>query len=225
MKKLLLVIFVGLSLAGSVLAHQPRIVQGGLTEIINPDVSQAFYGNLEGEPDFFRINLEEPSKIYFNILVPDLKDINKNLIVTILSDNGYSYILDGIAYDWTYFYEEFAGDHYYKGPEAELDLEKGTYNIKVLNPENQGKYVLVVGQKEEFPIGEIINTIVILPQLKKNFFERSPFSAFFNLISLFIYGPIILIIVLILLRKKIKALMLWKIKLIKNTFNFLFKRK
>jgi len=224
MKKTIFIIIIGLLLAFPVLAHQPRIVEDVITDISNPDVSQAFYGNLSGEPALFRINLEESAKIYFGILVPDIENIDKDLIVTISSDNGFYYVLDGTKHNWEYFYEEFAGDHYYDGPDIELDLEKGVYDVQVSSSDNQGKYVLVIGKKEEFPIGEIINTLIVLPQLKKDFFEKSAFTAYFNLVGLFIFGPIILIIVLILLRKKIKELIIWKCKLAKDIFNFLFRR-
>lgn len=186
--------------AFSISAHQPRIVSGPeITEIKNPEVSQAFYGELKGSAEFFKIDLEEGQEIYFGILVPDLSDSQKNFSLEISSDRGFSYFLEGLEYQWKYFYEEFAGDSYFQGPEQKIGLDRGVYLIKVFNPENRGKYVLVVGQKEEFPLPEILNTIKVLPRLKKDFFRKSVFISFFNRIGLFIFGPVFLLLVVVIL--------------------------
>jgi len=187
MRKVILisVVFIFLLIAGHIIAHQPRLVEESFTLIKNPEVSQAFYGELTGEPVFYRIESNEPFNLYVGILVPDIENIDKDLLVEISKDNEFYYLLDGVNFEWQSFHEEFANDDYFKGPELSTQAEPGTYTLKVFSPDNQGKYVLVVGEKEEFPFNELIKTIIVLPQLK-TFFNKSPLTAYFNLIGLFI---------------------------------------
>jgi len=183
MNKWIIYLFLLLISIVTVSAHQPRIVTTDFTQVQNPEISQAFYGILDGEPEYFEIQSQVPFKLYVGILVPDVEYIDKDVSAKVTSNKKEIFLLDGTAFEWTYFHEEFAGDSYYKGPEKELEVNPGTYNIEVFSPDNQGKYVLVVGKKEEFPLNEWVNTIVTLPKLKK-FFDKSPFTAFFNLIGL-----------------------------------------
>jgi hypothetical protein len=186
-----------------VLAHQPRIVKNKLTEVQNAEVSQAFYGELNGTPDFFRIKSDKPFKFYAGVLVPDIKDVGKDVSVEVMkiideNENKVAVcLLDGKSFEWVKYYEEFGGDNYFKGPEVRKDLEVGIYDLKVFSPDNKGRYTLAIGEKEEFPVKEIINTIFTLPILKKNFFDRSPFTAFFNYTGLFLAGFILIIIIII----------------------------
>lgn len=217
-----LAVFIGLSMAFSTTssAYQPRIIKGDkVTEIENYEVSQAFYGNLDGKPDYYKIVADEPFKLYVGILVPDLPDIGKDVSVDVIKegegvlagsvDNEFV-SLDGTAFKWASWREEFAGDDYFKGPEVIKDAEAGTYNIVVSSPDNQGKYSLVVGEKESFPIDEILKTYRDLPTLKKDFFEKSPWTAYFNLVGLFalifivIIASVIWLVVWLVKRKRKK---------------------
>jgi hypothetical protein len=53
-------------------AHQPRITQSRLTEVQNPEISKAYYGQLTGEPDIYVIKSAEALNLYVNVLVPDI---------------------------------------------------------------------------------------------------------------------------------------------------------
>lgn len=79
-----------------------------------------------------------------------------------------------------------------------LNLDPGSYLIKVYNPGNEGKYVLVVGQKELFTPKEIVKTLKVMPTLK-TYFDESPFRAYFNYVGLFLVGLIFVFFVLVLL--------------------------
>lgn len=203
-KKNLFLILVSAVLLLTVSAHQPRIISENITQIENPEVSQAFYGNLKGNPDYCQIKTDKKIKLYVGILVPDLKSTSKDASVEVYLEHADEekdnhtdepiIILNGTDYNWTYYYEEYGGDSYYKGPEETMYVEKGTYNIKVYKPENYGKYVLVVGEKEEFPFNEMINAIITMPKLKQDFFEKSPLTAYFNLIGVFMLISIIIIL-------------------------------
>jgi hypothetical protein len=193
-------------------AHQPRIV-GNLTliEVRNPDISQAFYAKLNGSPQVYRIVSDQPFRLYVNLLVPALPDIDTDVSAEVFSGSeapeNLLKKLDGPSSVWTKFFERFGGDTYLKGPEYEEPVPAGTYLIKVTSPDNQGKYAVAIGTEEKFPPGEILRTIVVLPKLKKTFFEKSPLTAYFNLSGVFLLVVIaaaggFLALFLIILKKR-----------------------
>lgn len=198
-KSIIFFLAIFLLLASIAYAHQPRIVSDEFTQIINPEISQAFYGNLHGKPHIFQIKSDTHFKLYAGVLVPDLPGIDKDVSAEAKSENNTVFVLDGPNHNWTQFYEEFGGDNYYKGPEKEIEGNPGTYDIIVSSPDNKGKYVLVVGKIESFPLNEALNTLFVLPQLKKNFFNKSPLTAFFNLIGVFLLIMLLALIGIILL--------------------------
>jgi hypothetical protein len=196
-------------------AHQPRIVEGaGIVKIENPEISKAYYGELNGKQAEFRIESADPFKLYVNILVPDLPGIGKDKSFDVYALNGKTeevlYRIDGINSGWTPFFESFARDNYFKGPELREDAGAGAYIIKVFSPENKGKYVLAVGEKEEFSLSEILNSINTVPRLKAGFFGKSIFGAYFNIIGAALFGSALIIVILgffvqrIYIRRKMK---------------------
>lgn len=192
-----------LLLSGLAGAHQPRIVSNDTTLIENPEVSQAFYGNLKGMPNYFRIASEKNFTLYVSILVPELKNISKDISAEVTSNSGLIFRLDGQTYNWKQYYEEFAGDYYYQGPDKKINAINGTYTITIYNPENTGKYVLVVGEKEEFPLSEMINAVITIPKLKQDFFEKSIFTAFFNRIGTYFTISILIVLAILFFTYKI----------------------
>ncbi|MHC4906392.1 MAG: hypothetical protein ACYTEN_11290 [Planctomycetota bacterium] len=94
--------------------------------------------------------------------------------------------LDGSATDWPGFFEPFAGDHYFRGPEYTGTQGPGSYRLQVYSPDNQGRYALAVGDIESFPFGELVKTYLVLPRLKSEFFGKSPFSAYSNRMGMFL---------------------------------------
>lgn len=175
---------------GAALAHQPRIVESGPVDIRQPEVSQAFYGELAGAPVEYRIQSAETFRLYVGILVPDIPGVRKDISAEIyrITPNGNETLtlLDGKTFEWKPFFEEFARDDYFWGPEYKAeDSQKGvepngrmvpggTYVIKVFSPTNQGKYTLATGDLEEFPLKEIINAAMTVPEIKARFFGESP---------------------------------------------------
>lgn len=193
-------------IAVSVSAHQPRLAyQMTATKdvpilIANADVSQAFYGQLRGGIDYYDLNLTAPLDFYFQILVPDITDARTGLIAQ-LNDGGDGkplVVLNGLGYPWQKFHEDFAGDDYLQGPERKINLPAGNYRIMVSSPNNLGKYVLVVGEKESFPLGESLKTLWLLPGLK-GYFNKPFWSVYEGRIGsgLLIATLVILAIVLI----------------------------
>ena len=195
-----------------VFAHQPRIVDDNFVEIRNPEISQAFYGELNGTSTEYQIISDKEFKLYLGLLVPDIPNVNKDFFTEIYrvkdGDKEVLAVLDGSKFDWQPFYEEYGGDNYFWGPEFSSPESKkgvtlvgrlepaGEYRVKISSPTNLGKYVLVVGYLEEFPPNEIFNALISIPWLKVNFFQNS-FTKIIT--SPYIYGPIILLLVVIII--------------------------
>lgn len=179
------------ALSGTAVAHQPRLAGDKPSiEVRNPEVSQAFYARLAGGPQSYYIRSDKTLRLYINILVPDLPGIDTDYQAVICRtaetpDNVIAR-LDGRIFAWKPFFEPFGGDRYLVGPEYDQDVPAGTYIVVVSSPDLQGKYALAVGKQEKFPLGEIVRTIGVLPSLKKEFFGKSPLTAFFNLTGVFL---------------------------------------
>lgn len=214
MKQLLVILFIFVCSLFTfprplIYAHQPRIVENDQTQINNPEVSQAFYGELKGTPAEFRIESKKDFKLYVGLLVPDIPNIKKDISAEIyrVKDGKTESIavLDGSNFTWTPYYEEFARDNYFWGPEYKADdsirgkeligrkVPAGEYRIKVFSSSNIGKYTLVTGFLEAFPFSEILNAMVVVPRLKAQFFSY-PLSKL--LISPYVIGYVIGIYVL-----------------------------
>ncbi|MFC1501601.1 DUF2892 domain-containing protein [Elusimicrobiota bacterium] len=173
---------------GILLAHNPRIVKENITEINNPEVSQAFYGELRGKEAEFIINSEVEFRLYAGVLVPDIKNVNTDIMAEIyrFKDEKKETLafLDGSRHEWKPYYEEYAQDNYLWGPEYRADnssdekdikgrlVPAGNYRVKVYSPSNLGKYVLVVGFLEAWSPKDIIKALIDVPPLKLKFFEE-----------------------------------------------------
>ena len=178
--------------------HQPRLVgREERVEVTNPEISQAFYATLQGEPHTYLVEASDQFLLYVSLLVPDLEMARTDFVLTlhrIGQDGGeeFLYHLDGKKHEWTQFYEPFGGDSYLEGPEREDVVSPGEYRIVVSNPDDQGKYVLSVGREESFGFGEMVATMRRMPQVKQ-FFEKSPWLAFFNMIGLAILVAVLIL--------------------------------
>ncbi len=187
--------------ASPALAHAPRLLtnDGSVIEISQPDVSQAFYGELKNGPAFFSLHLDTPQELYVSILVPSSPGVKTDKSVQIKYDNGGKdelfKELNGKIFSWTPFFEPFAGDNYLQGPEVKQMAAAGDYFITVHSPDYTGKYVLVVGQKESFTVTEAVNTIFLLPSIK-GFFGTSPWLAYFNYTGGFMFIGLLIIILI-----------------------------
>ncbi len=158
-------------------AHQPRITQSRLTEVQNPEISKAYYGQLAGEPDIYVIKSTEAFDLYVNVLVPDIAGQKKDVSATIIKDGKTEKplaVLDGNNFEWKKFYEPFGADTYWMGPEYKARAQAGTYEVRVLSSNNDSKYSLAIGEIEAFDAKEGLNALTIIPKLKKNFFNKSP---------------------------------------------------
>ena len=176
---LLMSTLVALGAAGTAYAHQPYMVTDtGVTRVDKPEVSKAFYADLSGKPAVYEIVSPDSFALYVNVLVPDEMGMPTDLSVTVTRGPDTIAVLGGPTYKWTKFYEPFGGDSYLMGPEQRLRVGPGTYVATVSRPGNKGRYVLAVGEREEFSLGDMVRTIGLMPRLKRDFFHKASIRAF-----------------------------------------------
>jgi len=167
-------------------AHQPNFAdtQTGI-KISDPEISRAFYGTLNGKPTIYEINSPFDFQLYVGLLSPDITETRTNFSAIITDKNGKVAELNGNNFIWNRWYEKFAGDWYWQGPEIKKAVPSGDYFISISNPNNQGKYVLAVGETESFPVSQIPHTFSELIKIKTQFFGKPWYSAFTNKIGLY----------------------------------------
>ena len=176
-------------------AHQPRIVESRQTAVVDPEISKAYYGTLTGEPDVYTMDEPTAFDLYVNVLVPDIAGQKKDVSAVVLKDGKQVALLDGSNFEWKKFYEPFGADTYWMGPEYKARADAGKYEIRVWSSNNDSKYSLAIGEIEAFDGKEGMNAIVLIPQIKMQFFNESFFGIFR---SPFIYGPTLIVLFLVL---------------------------
>ena len=174
-------------------AHQPRLVTNQPVVVTQPEISKAYYARLAGSPQLYLIHAAEPFDLYLNVLVPDIAGQKKDIAVVVLKNGKQLAFLDGLNFEWKKFFEPFGHDTYWMGPEYKAKVEAGEYQIFVSSANNDSKYSLAVGQTEAFDAKEGLNALVLIPQLKRNFFNESPANF---ILSPFGYGEIIILYLL-----------------------------
>jgi hypothetical protein len=182
----------GALLGAIAIAHQPRFPSPDTTRVKNPDISQAYYAELKGVPDQYIVDSKDSLLLYVQLVVPDIPNIKKDYVFDIFARTDSADFplgqLRGDQAKWTEFFDPFGGDNYFQGPEFESPVPPGSYRVAVSSPDNAGKYLMVVGRKESFPLGEIVRTVGVLPGLKRNYFGKPAASAFWNYTGLMLGG-------------------------------------
>ena len=157
-------------------AHQPRIVKTEAIEVINYEISKAYYAELAGAPHIYTIHANEDFDLYVGILVPDIKVPKKDVVAEIFKNGDIIKTLGGIGAEWTTFFEPFGQSTYWEGGEYKIRAQAGEYTIKVSSENNNSKYSLAIGEIEAFDGKEGLNALNLIPKLKQDFFEESPIS-------------------------------------------------
>ena len=166
-----LLIFLMISSAS--FAHSPILADAITTKtktdpfrIEKPEHSKAIFAVLTGQSHYYRIQSDVPFKFYAGITAPKLENcgLNQTFSFEVL-DESFKLIehKSGDNFDWTPWYEKWGKKWYWIGPEvgkkflADRTYQAGTYYIRVFNQTNNGKYVLAVGDVEEFGIRDVIS--------------------------------------------------------------------
>ena len=200
---------------GAVSAHQPRLelgVNSSITNPIiiqNPEISQAWYGNLNGQPDYYKITSTKPFELFVNILVPQSPGISSDFVSAQITDSSGNTIttLGGNQSTWTPIFEEFGGDYYLKGPTFDQNVSAGTYYIKVFNQNNTGKYSLATGAIEAFPPYESLKALINIPILKEQIFGKPVTILFFEFLGIIMaLGTIMVLAVMTIMARKSREL-------------------
>tara|TARA_B100000029_G_scaffold172996_1_gene169454 strand:- start:1147 stop:1839 length:693 start_codon:yes stop_codon:yes gene_type:complete len=155
-------------LSSSLYAHQPKLINYSPSkqtphEVVYPEISKAYYSKLTGQPHYYLIQSNKEFLFYAGILSPKISDKYQWLSIDVLDENDdVIYQAIGSNFDWQAWYEPYARDWYWKGPEigGNINLETGfkrsfamnpgKYLVKVYNDENRGHYSLAIGEAEFF---------------------------------------------------------------------------
>ena len=190
MKKILL-ISAGLFFGGVMLvsAHQPYILDGVRALVSEPEVSKVYYGKLDGVQHVYFFTAEKSFPLYVNLLVPKTVGAKTDFSFEVKMGTSPGSEMrtvaeaSGVGFNWQEYFEEFARDSYFKGPEYRADAPSGYYEIIVQNPGMGGRYAIAIGEEESFPIYEMARLLVVLPRLKKEFFDTSPLYGLTNIVG------------------------------------------
>ncbi len=214
LKSVILLFVLFLSIC-AVSAHQPRLevgVNSSMSNPIvvnNPEISQAWYGNLKGQPDYYKISSDKPFELFANILVPQSPGISSDFVSAQITDSSGKTIalLGGNQSSWTPMFEEFGGDYYLQGPSFNQNVSAGTYYIKVFNQNNTGKYSLATGAIESFPADESLKSIINIPLLKEQIFGKPVTILFFEFLGIILaLGTIMILFVMTFMARKSEEL-------------------
>ena len=161
-----LLLFILFLFSMTVHAHQPKLINYSPTiesphKVFFPEISKAYYSKLTGQPHYYVINSEDDFLFYTSILSPKINEEPSRFSLEVSDGNqNIVYKVDGSNFEWTAWYEPYARDWYWKGPEIGVEsgkefqtsftIDAGTYYIKVFNENNIGHYSLAVGEAEFF---------------------------------------------------------------------------
>jgi len=148
--------------AGPALAHQPVVVDSDTTEVVDPEISKAYYGVLSGAA--------------VGILVPDSEMPKRDVKAEIFRGDELVETLGGVDAEWVTFYEPFAQNTYWDGGEYRLRAAPGVYSVRVSSPDNASKYSLAIGEIEYFGLEDRANALAVLPGIQQEFFGTSAFE-------------------------------------------------
>jgi hypothetical protein len=167
-----------------------------MTLVTDPDVSQAFYAELKGQPDEYRFTLAKPLPLYLSVLVPKIPGAHENYSAELYrktaAGDSLVGILGGTNSKWSDFHEPFANDDYFQATEYREPMPPGDYTVRVSCPGNQGKYVLAIGERESFPPSTIVRLVGVMPALKR-YMGKSVLTSYFNYTGIFLGATIVVV--------------------------------
>ncbi len=172
----ILALFVTILAPSFTFAHQPRVVQSETTQVVDPEISKAYYATLTGSPHTYTIDSKVDFDLYVSILLPDIKSADKSTMAEVSKGNKQITIIGGESAQWKNFFEPFGQSSYLDGGEYKAHADAGVYTIKVRSKNNDSKYSLAIGEIEAFDRVEGTNALSIIPELKRDFFEESPIT-------------------------------------------------
>ena len=194
------VLCLSLFFTGTAHAYVPQIVVQeslhDITVIDDPELSQAFFGELQDFPHTYEIRADKSFTLYTQIRVPELESSKNNVSGIIIKEQKKGRVEEVarfLAEDalWTVNKDRLIGEEYREGAQFEKELGPGVYRLEVHTPDNIEKYILRVGKNEDMNIGyfELLGRIIDV----KKFYET---SAFWMIVSPYAYVPLLVLTVL-----------------------------
>lgn len=159
--------------AGSAHAHQPVVVDSETIEVVDPEISKAYYGVLSGAAHTYMITSDIEFDLYVGILVPDSETPKRDVKAEIFRGDKLVESLGGVDAEWVTFYEPFAQNTYWDGGEFRLRAAPGVYSVRISSPDNASKYSLAIGEIEYFGLEDQANALAVLPSIQQEFFGIS----------------------------------------------------
>jgi hypothetical protein len=159
--------------AGPAHAHQPVVVDSDTTEVVDPEISKAYYGVLSGKAHTYVITSDIEFDLYVGILVPDSESPKRDVKAEIFRGDELMETLGGVDAEWVTFYEPFAQNTYWDAGEYRLRAAPGVYSVRVSSPDNASKYSLAIGEIEYFSLEDRANALAVLPGIQQEFFGTS----------------------------------------------------
>ena len=175
MKVFASLIFASLMLlgAGPTIAHQPVVVDSDTTQVVEPEISKAYYGVLSGAAHTYVITSDIEFNLYVGILVPDSESPKRDVKAEIFRGDELLETLGGVDVEWVTFYEPFGQNTYWDAGEYRLRAAPGVYSIRISSPDNASKYSLAIGEIEFFDLEDRANALAVLPGIQQEFFGTS----------------------------------------------------
>jgi len=140
-------------------------------------VAHWYIGTLTQFPIMYEFYLSEPTVILLSLRVPDsvlVSTLRPTLLIVRDKDTKGVEEVARLVFDessWTVATDELSRLPYAAAPPLSLDLPPGTYRVEVSAPNNEGKYMLVIGQTLSAPDwGQAIAAVRML----YDFYEISP---------------------------------------------------
>lgn len=162
-------------------AQELRFAGDSPTIIDDGEAYTAYYGELSGKPHVFEIHAMNPLRLSVIILTPKVEGARTDFSATVFNQNalGQPIIeLDGTASEWRWFFDTEGRDEYLAGPVLRGGLPPGVFEVRVSNPDNEGKYVLVLGEDSWKSGVGLISRYQTLPRIKTEFFGKPAYQAF-----------------------------------------------
>jgi len=185
---------------GSARAHQPVVVDTETTEVVDPEISKAYYGLLSGAAHTYVITSESEFDLYVGILVPDSETPKRDVMAEIFRGDELVERLGGVDAEWVTFYEPFAQNTYWDGGEFRLRAAPGVYSVRISSPDNASKYSLAIGEIEYFGLEDQANALAVLPRIQQEFFGIPAFELIgtrYGLINLLVIYAVALVAALL----------------------------
>jgi hypothetical protein len=176
----IVVLSVGLLQIRGAAAQELHLVENQeKTAISDPEIYQAFYGNLVENPHIYTFAVDSEFPLALTILVPDTDAAAADLRLELIDErrpNEPAGVADGAHIEWTRFFDTAGRNWYLAGPRLEASVPPGTYAIRVSSA-SATPYVLIIEGDERFSLIEVFRRFSTVPAIKSQFFNASPLSA------------------------------------------------